>query len=348
MVNRLIEPALVDVLPSPVLLLRNHRVAYVNPAAHKHFHFNGRPLETYSLWDIIHPDDHPRLQDYLHARRHPEPIDLTIIPGNEPPQTASMTFNPIDDNALVAVVTSAVVTLESLTKTQSEQRLNELKSMMMTTISHEFRTPLSIILSASELIERYHDRLTDDKRNTSLGKIKQQVVHLNNIIDDMSLLVGSEMDPDRILHSTTNLSQLCHDVVTRVSMGIGENHHITLQAGQAPCKIRGDQQMLARVLLNVLENAVTYSKPGSTIQVHIACNNNRTQISIQDEGIGITPDALQMIFEPFFRAPDVINLNGTGLGMSIVRLYVDLHGGSVDVSSIVGKGTRVTIDLPNC
>lgn len=338
--------AAVDALPSPVLVVQDYRLQYVNSAAREHFQFNGKPIDHYSLWNLVAVDDHERLHSHITlAKPTPNPINVVMHPLKGEPYPAILTFATIDEQTLLVTVTE-VNNDHAQSPAEKPFKLDDLRTFMMTTISHEFRTPLSIILSSTELMDRYNDRITPEKRVEQLQKIKRQVLHLTDILNDIALIGAVEYDHIGQNGDLIDMLQLCHDVVARLSAGIGTDHHICLETGMNACKVQGDQTKLTRVIIDLLDNAVKFSAPGSTVRVCVEQQDGTVVIRVEDEGIGIPEDVLPMIFKPFYRAPDVIDTNGTGLGMAIVRIYTEMHGGTIDVASAINEGTTVTVTLP--
>lgn len=336
----------VEALPSPVFVTQRDRLRYVNTAARTRFQFNGHPIDTYTIWDLIYVEDDARLRAHIDdAEDTPAPITVTMCPFHGTPYMARLTFANIGEDTLLITVTD-LKHLEDPTPINLPVDLDALRSFMMTTISHEFRTPLSIILSATELIDRYHERISPEKRTEQLQKIKRQVLHLNEIINDIALIAGADHGRLDEQGDRFDMVRLCHDVVRRIEVGCGVEHQVMLKTPMHACKMKGDQTKLARVLIDLMENAVKFSAPGSTVQLILEYRDDSLIIQVIDEGMGIPKEIKPMIFKPFYRAPEVIDTNGTGLGMAIVRIYTEMHGGTVDVASTVGEGTTVTLTFP--
>lgn len=229
---------------------------------------------------------------------------------------------------------------------EKERELAQLKNRLMNTLSHEFRTPLSIILASNELLERYHDHLTPTRRDECLATIKTQVMHLREMLDDISTLVGQGDTVPRFRPNPVDLAETIRQIVEGVQASIGSSYTISFQANGHLNPVDADGDLLRTILKNLLSNAVKYSHPGQTVYCNLAREGDEAVLTVRDEGIGIPKDEHSRIFDTFHRASNVLNIGGLGLGLRIVRDYVKLHGGSVHIDSEEGEGTTVTVRLP--
>jgi PAS domain S-box-containing protein len=229
---------------------------------------------------------------------------------------------------------------------EQERQLNTIKNSLMVTLSHEFRTPLSTILTSSEMIERYRDKLSPDEFDARLRVIQQQVQHLTNMLDDISVIVKTEIGKIEFNPTPINLFALFKEVVDEVRMGIGNRHHFVITNDDISIPVLVDIDIIRPVLMNLLVNAVKYSPEGSEVYCHIAVTPYQARITIQDQGVGIPEEDLPHVFEPFHRGKNVVNITGTGLGLKIVKDFVELQQGLVKIDSIENEGTTVTLTLP--
>lgn len=229
-----------------------------------------------------------------------------------------------------------------------ERELSTLKDQMVTTISHEFRTPLSIILSSSQLLDQYFYRLSEEKRTFHLRKIKEQIGNLTNMLNDLSLVAEARFDRVEPHPGWFDLERMCRATVAEVEATFGVHHELLLETDGEDHQFFGDQVLLRRALLSLLSNAVKYSPSGSTIRVQLEIDqyDGVDRLSVQDEGLGIPPQDQDRIFEPFHRGSNIKSIGGTGLGLTIVRDAVDLHHGSIHVESAPEGGSRFTLRLP--
>ncbi|WP_334311375.1 PAS domain S-box protein [Nodularia sphaerocarpa] len=229
---------------------------------------------------------------------------------------------------------------------ETEKELNELKSRFVSMTSHEFRTPLSTILSSSELLEHYRHQWTEEKQLTHLHRIQTAVKRMTEMLNDV--LVIGKAEAGKLDYSPTyfDLVEYCRDLLseTQVNQGAMCVLFFTTQHQSMSCCM--DDKLLGHILNNLLSNAIKYSPNDSTIEFTLACEDEQAIFKIQDQGIGIPEEDLPRLFESFHRAKNVGNILGTGLGLAIVKTCVDLHQGKISVTSTLGVGTVFTVILP--
>ncbi len=226
---------------------------------------------------------------------------------------------------------------------EKEKELSELKSRFVTMASHEFRTPLSTILSSVSLISKYNDPGQDEKRFKHIERIKSSVNNLTSILNDFLSLGKLEEGKIQSSPSTFNLVSFSQELVN-------ELREVTKKGQVIHYNHEGDSEMVfldknltRNICINLLSNAIKYSGEGSEIQFLTFIKNNSIKIEITDQGIGIPQTEQQHIFERFFRAKNAGNIQGTGLGLNIVKKYVDLLNGEIQFFSINEKGTTFTV-----
>lgn len=227
----------------------------------------------------------------------------------------------------------------------AERKLGELKSRFVSMASHEFRTPLTSVQTSATLIEKYPGGDQQDKRQKHINRIRSSVKQLNDILEEF-LSVGQLEEGKIEAHPVAvNLTQLVGEVVADVNGSLKAAQTIQTQMA---CLEQAwlDPSLLRKVLINLLSNAVKYSGPGSTVTVVGECANGQLVLSVQDQGIGISKEDKEHLFDRFFRAHNVANIPGTGLGLHIVARYIDLMGGSLTLQSELRQGTIVTLSLP--
>jgi PAS domain S-box-containing protein len=229
---------------------------------------------------------------------------------------------------------------------EKQRELSQLKNRLMLTLSHEFRTPLSIILASGELLERYFDRLTPTRRSESLMTIKTQIMHLREMLDDIATLVAEGDFSPTFNPMPMNLEAFCRQMVEEFQASIGAAYTIHFSCEGDLDVVLADGNLLRPIVKNLLSNAVKYSHKGGEVYVSLTRQGDEVQLVVRDEGIGIPSDDQSSIFDTFHRASNALNVGGLGLGLRIVRDYVKLHGGTIDLQSEEGKGTTVTLRLP--
>jgi PAS domain S-box-containing protein len=226
----------------------------------------------------------------------------------------------------------------------AERELGELKSRFVSMASHEFRTPLTAVLTSAALIEKYTQTEQQDKRQKHLDRIRASVNHLNDILEEF-LSVG-RLEEGRIEANPAEVTvaSLVADTLTDVSGLLKPNQTIETDL-HGPATVWLDPSLLRKILVNLLSNAIKYSGAGAVVRVHTAGHAGQLILTVADQGIGIAPDDQEHLFERFFRAKNATNIAGTGLGLHIVGRYVELMGGQITLTSELNRGTTVTITL---
>ena len=227
-----------------------------------------------------------------------------------------------------------------------EKLLNEIKSRFVSMASHEFRTPLSTVLSSASLLGKYTREEEQDKRSRHIDKIKDSVKHLNDILEDFLSL--GKLDEGRVeSHSNEfNLQELLHDTIDEMKGLLKKNQTIRLQYKGANI-VSSDKKLIKNVIINLITNAIKFSAEGDEINIRSKADPDKTVIEVEDHGIGIGEEDQEHLFTSFFRGANALNIQGTGLGLHIVKRYLDLLGGDVTLKSVLGQGTTVTIIFPS-
>jgi len=227
----------------------------------------------------------------------------------------------------------------------AEQELGELKSRFVSMASHEFRTPLTAVLTSATLIEKYPGTEQQDKRLKHLQRIRASVNHLNDILEEF-LSVG-RIEEGKIEARPVNLDMgaLVDETVADVQGMLKAGQTIQRELA-CPGAVRLDPSLLRKILVNLLSNAIKYSGENSVVRVQGDCSGGRLVLRVQDQGVGISKEDQEHLFERFFRARNVTNVPGTGLGLYIIAKYLELMDGSIALESELNQGTTVTITIP--
>ena len=226
-----------------------------------------------------------------------------------------------------------------------ERQLNEIKSRFVSMASHEFRTPLSTILSSATLIGKYPNTEENEKREKHLRKIKDSVSHLNGLLEDFLSLGKLEEGKVTVHVSGFHVKEFIEDITEEMKAVQKEKQQIHLNY-TGDQDFTTDKRLLKNILINLLSNALKYSGGEANVWIN-AENKKHLSVTIKDEGVGISEDDLQHLFTTFFRGKNVTNIEGTGLGLPIVKKYLDLLQGKIDLKSQLNKGTTVKILLPS-
>jgi len=230
---------------------------------------------------------------------------------------------------------------------EKERELNELKSKFVSIASHEFRTPLSTILSSISLVEQYNQKGEPEKASKHTQRVRSSVNHLTGILNDLLSLGKLEEGKLDVKIGPIDMVSLFEDIKEEMKVQLKEGQSIIVDCQVAGRSLSSDPGILRNILFNLLSNASKYSESGKRIFLTCKLEANGVTIAIRDEGIGIPEEDKKHMFDRFFRASNVSNVPGTGLGLNIVKRYTELLNGSITFSSKNGEGTTFTISIPN-
>lgn len=227
---------------------------------------------------------------------------------------------------------------------EQEKEVGELKSRFVSMASHEFRTPLTSILSSAALIGRYQDRTQQARREKHINRIKASVANLTGILNDFLSLSKLEEGKVSLSFSEINLDNLFDEILQDTKSLLKPDQSVHYTSTDKNRTIVTDERILKNILFNLVSNAIKYSN--KDIQCSISLTNDTLEIEIKDEGIGIPYEDQKYLFTRFFRAGNVTNIQGTGLGLNIVHNYIQKLNGKISFESIPEKGTTFTLTIP--
>lgn len=227
----------------------------------------------------------------------------------------------------------------------NEKHLNEIKSRFVSMASHEFRTPLSTVLSSAALLSKYTQEDDQDKRDKHISKIKGSVKHLNEILEDFLSL--GKLDEGKVEKQIVafNLHECILDIVEEMS-GLVKKGQVIQNTYEGNELVSSDKKLLRNIILNLVSNAIKFSGDGNHIALNASVFADKLIITVVDSGIGISSSDQQHLFSSFFRAGNAVNIQGTGLGLHIVKRYTDLLGGTIELKSALNEGTTVSVSIP--
>jgi PAS domain S-box-containing protein len=233
--------------------------------------------------------------------------------------------------------------LRALTR---EKELSDLKSNFVSLVSHEFRTPLGVISTSSEILRRYLTELPEAARHEHLDSIARNTRRMSDLMEEVLVLGHLDAGKMAFEPAALDLAAFCRRLVDEVLSATNRVCPISLTLGPLPPEAAADARLLRHILTNLLANAVKYSEPDVPVDFTVARDGTETIFTIRDCGIGI-PDADQKrLFNAFQRGGNVGARHGTGLGLVIVKRCVELHGGRIQLTSKTGEGTVVTVRVP--
>ncbi|UCS92037.1 PAS domain-containing sensor histidine kinase [Echinicola marina] len=236
--------------------------------------------------------------------------------------------------------------VELIKSLEKERELGELKSRFMTMASHEFRTPLSTILSSVFLLENFVKEGNPDDKGIHLQRIRRSVNNMTAILNDFFSL--SKLDEGRIVPhlSDTNVREFVDGVLEDVENIKKKGQEIMVDYKDLESLLQVDQQSLRHIITNLLSNAIKFSDKNGKVELKVYCRDNYLELEVKDSGIGIPEEDMKHLFNRFFRAKNATNIEGTGLGLSIVKRYVEILKGRIQVESKLDEGTVFKVQVP--
>jgi PAS domain S-box-containing protein len=226
---------------------------------------------------------------------------------------------------------------------EKERQISEMKTRFISVTSHEFRTPMTVVMGAVEILANHLDRLLPEKRQELFGRITSSLDRMTEMLD--AILTLNRLDVNKIdaRAVSIDLRYFIQDVIEEILVGDLDAHRIELIASAEEIPFVTDPQLLHHVVSNLLSNAVRYSPNGTLVSVHLEANPTGVFLSVEDRGIGIPAEDLARVFDPFERGSNIGTIKGTGLGLNIVKRMTETLGGTIGVSSVEGGGTRFEV-----
>lgn len=239
-----------------------------------------------------------------------------------------------------------LIEIEQARALQKEKELGEMKSRFVSMASHEFRTPLGAILSSASLIEKYEKTEQQSNRLKHTSRIKSSVGNLTDILNDFLSMEKLNANKVEVQQEEVNLCNLVEYAIEELDASRKEGQQIIFDRDETACIINSDVKFLKNILLNLLSNGLKYTGENGVVQVTLDSSDEMVRIVVSDNGIGIPEKDQEGMFERFHRATNVSNIQGTGLGLNIVKKYVELLEGTIRFESELNKGTTFFIELP--
>lgn len=237
-------------------------------------------------------------------------------------------------------------TVELTEALEHSKELSETKSRFVSMASHEFRTPLTSILSSAGLIDNYKTTEQHEKRSKHVERIKFSVRTLTDILNDYLSLDKLEQGKVEAKNCDFNLRELIQEAMEEMDGMLKKKRQSFVYLDKGPIELQQDKKILHHILLNLLSNAIKYSGEEKEIYITVEVKDEHVSIAVRDEGIGIPLDAQNELFNKFFRAKNTTDVQGTGLGLNIVKKYVEIIKGTISFSSQENKGSTFTIQIP--
>ena len=229
---------------------------------------------------------------------------------------------------------------------KKERELSELKSKFLSLVSHEFKTPLSGILTSAILLEKYKLTEQQEKRDKHLKTITNKVKYLNTVLNDFISLERLDSSNENYKFKTFNLSKVINEVVYNANMLLKSGQHINIPDNTSVYVLHQDEKILENILSVIIFNAIKYSPENSEIELEISKNAKNIIFTIKDEGMGIPKKDQKYVYNRYFRGENVLNIQGTGIGLNIVKEHLKNLGGTINFISTENKGSVFIVKLP--
>lgn len=348
--------AVVENVSEGILITAQGRILYANRRALELTGLDEAVALSRPFIEFIHPEDRQRVLSNHMARLRGETVEnhynfrvlhtcgdvrwleISAVVFEWQGQTATLNF-------LTDVTRKRQVEQEMQVALDRERELSEMKTRFVAVTSHEFRTPLAAILSSVELLDDFGNRLGDAEHHEISQFIRSAVLRMNSMIDQvllMSKLEGSHMG---FMPTPTPLQQLLEQMVTEVALSHPGGNRMTLECNGLDTPRLVDAKLLRHIVINLLSNALKYSDNQRPVLLRANAEGDRVYLQFTDQGIGIPEADIPHLFETFHRGTNVGNIQGTGLGLNVVRECVKLHCGHIEVHSQTDKGTCFDVQL---
>jgi len=331
-------------------------IQQANPAFERVFEYHPDRMFNKPLSKLITQQSRDNFEEVMQdliEQNKMQRLDVTAKISEQSSFFADVVLSPVlNRNQLTGIICSfrdvsarKQLEIELREALQKEKELNELKSRFVSMVSHEYRTPLATILLSTDLLKKYYDKMDQDRKQKHFDKISSQIRHMTRLMEDMLIVskadaVGLKFEP-----KLTDVEALLREVV--IELGLNHmTHGINFKASGNCSLVQADPKLIHTIVTNLLTNAIKYSPDNTEVDVGLTCDNDNIIINITDRGIGIPIDDQKHLFQIFHRAKNVGTIQGTGLGLIIVKQSVEAHGGTLDFESQENVGTTFIARLP--
>ncbi|MBT8293530.1 MAG: PAS domain S-box protein [Eudoraea sp.] len=344
------------------------RFSHVNYGAQKNTGYSSREFRKITIKDLITGISEDRLReilDPLNLNNHKKVTFETLFKrkdGTTYPVEVHLQSSTLEDKVLTVVIALDISERKNYTqklektvarRTQElneallkEKELSDLKTKFLSMVSHEFKTPLSTILTSATLVGKYTAADQQELRTKHLNSIASGVHHLTGILNDFLSIERLEQGKEIYRLTDFSLSKVINQVIYNANMLLKTGQKINYPMNIEDVIIHQDEKIVSLVLTNLLHNAIKYSPEETEIDLQINLDENTIYFHIIDRGIGIPKKDQKHIFERYFRADNVLLTQGTGIGLNIVKSHVENLGGDISFKSVENKGSTFTVALP--
>ncbi|WP_051568611.1 sensor histidine kinase [Crocinitomix catalasitica] len=302
--------------------------------------------------DKISSEIRPKIKESLLSVFEGHPKEFEIVYKNEFYKISAVPLKDSDANVdRILVVEQNIsaqkrISIQQSEALEKEKELNEMKSRFVSMASHEFRTPLSTILSSNSLVEKYQEIGEMEKAKKHTERIKKSVRGLTEILNDFLSVDKLETQETPIKIIAFDFNEFLFEIVEEMSSIKNEEQTILIQIEDDFKEVKSDPNILKNICYNLLSNAIKYSLEDGEIIISAALRDGFLKIEVRDQGIGIPEEEQVQLFSRFFRASNAVNIKGTGLGLQIVSKYAHMLNGQITFESAENKGSTFTIKIP--
>ncbi|MDH6097482.1 ATP-binding protein [Anabaenopsis sp. FSS-46] len=345
-----------ETIEANIFLIQGNRIFYVNSAVQKftgyskeellnNFDFNGiikskKPINLCLQKEL--PDFEYQVVNIL----TPDGTERSLIGGvTKLDGIFQLPVKP--EELIIAIDITDYKNLESSFNNalQQAKQISELRAQFLSMVCHQLRTPLNIISFCNSLVAEEIDKHTKQKIESLLENIEKAIAQISQMLDDTLLFAQAESGKINFDPKPLDLVKFCHNLVAEMHI-ISMEKRINFLSNLEVINAFFDAKLLDYILKNLLENAIKYSPKNSMIDLIMTYQEKYIFFQVKDQGIGIPTRDKERLFEAFYRGSNIGNIHGNGLGLSIIKTLVDLHGGQVNLESEVDKGTTITVMLP--
>lgn len=360
-VNRVkeqVEAILNHTSDAVAMLLPEGQIQQVNAAFVTLIGLDSDAVFGHSMADYLPEAVRPEYQAALAsvvAERRLQRFETLIIPPD--PQLRTMVELSLSAIQQANKVTGVVVSLRDIsdrTRMESELRatlgkdreLNRLRSNYAHMFVQAFRTSLAVLLTWNDLLSQFHERMSDQQRQQAHDSVATNGKMLTDLVRKLMLINGILDGGGAIGGQSYTISELREDVIDHIRQEGLAQDRVRWEVAEGIPPLTVDRGMLSQIVSNLLTNALKYSMDDATVRLMVTFTDTDLVITVEDQGIGIPADDLAHIYEPFYRGRNVEHVEGSGLGLTIVRDCLGIFGGEIGCESVVGSGTRFMVRLP--
>jgi PAS domain S-box-containing protein len=352
-------------------------IHYESPSVEKVLGYKPEDLVNKNIFDYIHSEDITNLLKMLNQVTHNQFLTLSLefrfqhrdgswrileavgkhfIDRDHTSRLPMSNTTGFKNNVFPLKLSSIVLNSRDITERkrseeichalERERELSEARFRFVSMMSHEFRNPLTRIRVSSELLKNFFNKTTEGQKERCLNNLELAAQEMTQLLDDILTITRADVGNLELNLQVFDLAGFCYNLVEQMQITAGNKHTLNFVSRGTCNQACLDENLIKHILTNLISNAIKYSPECGDIWFELSCQNGEAIFRIQDQGIGISLDDRQRLFEAFHRGRNVGKIPGTGLGLSIVKRFVDLHGGIITVQSELGVGTTFTVTLP--